>query len=467
MRHLLATLALVSLAACDGAGPDLPPEPDPPGLTFTDLPDGYSLSGGFTVPGRSDAATGAAGPLMATANLASGPTAGAARLAPGSAYGCVLAAADRGAEGGYRYRSVWLHFDGAEPDGPAATFRSVWRAPSGAGAVRASVCRIPQTAEALAALGALLDVEVGRTDARANGAPGTGPSTRARLATPTGPNHNGYVCEEGFWWGDDEMTWCTNGLWNSTPVVVVEEAPGSGGSAEPNDDPWPTSDDNPTEGEPADCVSEGPGMPCLPGSGGGGGLVDPPDDPEECDTGDPVIDDIGDHVDPLWKASDASNPDPFSRLEQGGWITRDPQTGKHSIVPFPDSFPRTACSVTLLPGVLPPNTVGMFHTHPYSYGDSEDYVACKFESISKGPLGLLPESDRMALAEELAQSSPYQGKPSEGDIVELQRIRNQGVEMFGIIADKDGYARYDADTDPAAPRSSLASYGPCGYDPNA
>ena len=172
-------------------------------------------------------------------------------------------------------------------------------------------------------------------------------------------------------------------------------------------------------------------------------------------------------MDDEWEASNASDPDPFARREQGGWITLDPMTGRHRLVSFPDNFPRTPYSVTILPGSLPPNTVGMFHTHPFAIGDTDAYLACKFETLSKGPLRGLPSSILMEEAEELARSSPYRSQPSEGDVAELQRLQRQGINLFGVIADKNGFVRYTADTNPTTPRGSLVNYAPCGHDPNA
>ena len=218
-----------------------------------------------------------------------------------------------------------------------------------------------------------------------------------------------------------------------------------------------------------------------PGSGGGPGAgcdpnaIDPgpgcerPDDPEPCNTGDRVIDDIAAQVGPQWEASNAADPNPFARLEQGGWITRDPQSGRHALVPFPASWRRTVCSIKFPQDGfdVPNNAVGMFHTHPFAVGDTDEYLACKFQTLSEGPLGSLSRSDLMRTAERLAQKNPYRGLPSNDDVNFISSLRELGADLFGVIADKNGYVRYNADTDPDAPRSALQSYAPCEYDPNA
>ena len=255
-------LLLSFTSGCDSAEPVWEADAPQTGLTFSDLPDGLSLTGGFYNPGA----------LEVSPDPAAEPVA-ALRIAPASDYGCVLATADPGPDRAYRYRSVWLHFDDVEPGTPVATFRSLKRTPTADGAARAAVCRIPQTREALEQLGALLGVDLtSSTPSAETVQPRRGAAT-ARMAGPVGPNEDGYSCMEGMWWGDESMTWCTNGLWNSTPVITVEEDPLDDGSA--TDGPWDGSGDNPSEGEPSGCISDGPGMPCLPGGSGGDGGAGP------------------------------------------------------------------------------------------------------------------------------------------------------------------------------------------------
>ena len=372
-----AALLLPLAVGCDSV--ETAPETAAPqgGLTFSDLPDGVSLTGGFSRPG----------PLVVSPDPTFGPVAAAARVAPESEYGCVLAAADPAVDGGFRYRSVWLHFD-ADPGMAPATFRSVRRTP---GAVRAAVCRIPQTREAVEALGALLgvdvegDVEMGTRRA----SPATTTASFSFASSPPGdePNEDGYVCMEGSDWTDDTKTLCrdADGVYSTPVFEVVEDGPGGGGGGgdtgggEPGgDDPWPSPDDPPGDGEPSDCVSMGPGLPCLPG-GGGGDPSDPTDpDPDTCDEPDhPAI--SGEtgaaFLSALWESSNVgtiNDRTPLQdRVENAYWAVRDSR-GATSYVPLPDDWPRTACGIGMPADwrdYIPDEAYAFIHTHPYYLGE--------------------------------------------------------------------------------------------------
>jgi hypothetical protein len=242
-----------------------------------------------------------------------------------------------------------------------------------------------------------------------------------------------------------------------------EEGPGSGG------DPWP------------------PGSPPPPdGSGGSGGNGDGDCDPNDlnchepdpcqepdppahctnpCVTGNETIDDtsFSEDVDELVKASNWNDPDGNNRLENGGWIVRDPMTGRRSIEPFSGNFIQTPCSIEFPDGhTIPPYAEGMFHTHPFSVGEVEAYFPCRVQQHMNNGMS---QEDAETWAG-LAQYG-YAGTAHRGDIDELNRINNaSGLNLYAIFADKDGYVVYDGATPPGQPRDDAESYPVCGYDPD-
>ena len=240
--------------------------PTTDGVTFSDLPDGFSLSGGFGTPG----------PLVVSVDASSGLGAGARHsLAPTSDYGCVLAAADPAVDGGYRYRSVWLAFpdEARQPDGAALSFRYLGDRPASEGVQWAGVCRIPQTELAVSLTADLLGVAL---DAPAGSSAGRGSTTNTTARVASGsldgdsPNGAGATCPSGYDWSDSRKEMCRHqeygGLYTFPEILVWAPREGDGGSP---GDPFPDPFD-PPEGPPSDCVSMGPGMPCLPGDGGPG-----------------------------------------------------------------------------------------------------------------------------------------------------------------------------------------------------
>ena len=460
-------VAAGALASCDASDPVLTEASETAGgLEVTPIPTGGRLLD-----------------LSPSGSRADG-LAAQARVGGPSAYGCLVSTLRADPAGpAYGYGAVYVRFPGRvvrEAGGRAAYSTFVLRsdgAPAhaatrvgsgreGAGIVRVARCRLPDTPAA----GRMVKAGLSRFKAESWIGVGSGQAQTARAqaaqASAPGAAMSRASSECAEW---EDTWWCTTVTSPGSDVTVVRcEYEGSRCVRYTivDRDPWDGGGDPGGGDEPDPCVPADGAPASQICDGGGGAGPGNPGGPEPCDTGDPVIDDIAPEVEPQWEASNANDPDPFARREQGGWITRDPVTGRHRLVPFPDAFPRTTCTVTILPGSLPPNTVGMFHTHPFATGDTDDYVACKFESVSK-ELPFLPESQRMGLAEDLAQTAPYRGQPSKGDIDELQRLRRQGINLFGVIADKDGFVRYTADTDPAAPRGSLPSYAPCEYDPDA
>ena len=328
-----------------------------------------------------------------------------------SAYGCSVSTlrSAEGAAGGVAYDAdaVYLHFPKrviraaggrvalvtlAVRDQEAPVYAGTEiNGIGGDGLVRVARCRVPETAEAVP----LLREQLRRF--RAGSWAGDGGAGQAGAGQAEGGARRSQARESGRCMRRVEMMFCYTD--SRTGAVLRCEHDGY-------------------QTEFYDCVDYiSVQVDPFDGGGGGGGPSDPcangsltitgqvcGDDPDPCDgpnpppeckkceTGDAVIDDIGGEVEPLWEASDANNPDPFARKEQGGWITRDPATGRHRIVPFPDSFTRTACGIRILPGDLPPNTVGMFHTQPFATGDTDDYprlqVRVRVEEFPERPGGI-------------------------------------------------------------------------------
>jgi hypothetical protein len=162
--------------------------------------------------------------------------------------------------------------------------------------------------------------------------------------------------------------------------------------------------------------------------------------------------------------SNTSAPDGFDRREDGAFVVHDSASGEISLVPFPPSFVRHACEIEFPDGgfELPPGTIGMVHTHPFSIGDTTAYIPCTYRSI-RSNFPWMDTDDVMDLAEDLANDKPYDGRPSAGDIGILMQIREQGVDLFGVVVDNNGYVLYDSDTDPNDLRSELENYEPCGF----
>jgi hypothetical protein len=74
-------------------------------------------------------------------------------------------------------------------------------------------------------------------------------------------------------------------------------------------------------------------------------------------------------IEEAWKTS---NPHSFSPQEQGFWISRSEATGELFTRPFAN--PGTSRSI--IPGPVPSDAIGFFHTHPNRSG---------FSSLLKNP----------------------------------------------------------------------------------
>ena len=152
---------------------------------------------------------------------------------------------------------------------------------------------------------------------------------------------------------------------------VEEDPPPGGGGGSDNGDPC----------EP--CINE-PGGPqgfCENQPGGADGIpqgcaVEENNDiVEPCDTDDPIIDNNEDVFETLWENSDVDKPID-QRQEQGGFITED-SNGEYGFEPFPSNWTYSACGISHPNGwesVIPHNTVGVVHTHPFMPGDNTKSV---------------------------------------------------------------------------------------------
>jgi hypothetical protein len=162
-----------------------------------------------------------------------------------------------------------------------------------------------------------------------------------------------------------------------------------------------------------------PGGPADEDDGGGGGGPPPlPEVPTDtCNTGDPVLDDVGvfGGFAKLWRMSTTEG------VERGGWIVRD-ASGRHTLVYF-QAATYAPCGINVLE-TPPPGTIAILHTHPYSVGVND-------------PCG-----------------SWYFGTPSEED---QQALRDHGLAT-GYLIDVDGIGRFLPTGAQQADRS-----GRCGY----
>jgi hypothetical protein len=151
----------------------------------------------------------------------------------------------------------------------------------------------------------------------------------------------------------------------------------------------------------------------CPGGGGGGGGGWTPPDPEPCDVGDPNIDGeaAASFLSSLWANSNPGTVEfrtPIDeRREQGAWIVKG-SDGTISYVPFPESWPSTACGIGAPDGwedSIPPGTVGYMHTHPFYAGEGTREV-CGMEYGDESYSSGFGSDDRMFLLLLSAATSP-------------------------------------------------------------
>lgn len=170
----------------------------------------------------------------------------------------------------------------------------------------------------------------------------------------------------------------------------------------------------------------------------GGGLEPPPTAPgDTCKTGDTIIDDpeVSRELRSLWTQS---NPDAnlYQRVEKAGWIVEYP-AGQFSIMQWTGGSERFGCGdYPAQAGPANGRIVGFVHTHPYEV--DEAIVDCNLRSVQR-----------------------YEGAPSDVDrraSVQLGQALGLGGPLPGYIIDKDGYYRFDGQSNTATPRRQR-----CGY----
>lgn len=167
------------------------------------------------------------------------------------------------------------------------------------------------------------------------------------------------------------------------------------------------------------CPGGGGGAP-----GGGGGTPPPPAPPgticptaatgeecptepvpaDTCRTGEVIVDDLDVHgqFDALWQQSLAQG------VEMGGWIVRD-GANNYRLIPFQTAV-YTPCGVDIF-DAPPANLVSMFHTHPWTLGQSR---------VCDGAYTM------------------YTGTPSPEDVQTLQQL---GLST-GFFIDHTGIGKY-------------------------
>jgi hypothetical protein len=133
---------------------------------------------------------------------------------------------------------------------------------------------------------------------------------------------------------------------------------------------------------------------------------------ENCNTDDAIINALQAQLETLWKNSNASHTSiPMgNRMERGGWIVSS--GGGYSFVPFPSTWVMTPCGIdgTLNPGDIPPNLVGIIHTHPFYQGEDTRGVCGSGENEGE---------------------ESYAGGPSDPDAELLYKV-SELVENFGL-----------------------------------
>jgi hypothetical protein len=234
------------------------------------------------------------------------------------------------------------------------------------------VCNIPGNPEAVAAASELLGIDENATF-RATGASSYG----SELWKGGGgdPNDDGYVCPEGTEWEDETKEWCVDGnggLWFPVVVITEEGDDGWGGIGDGSDeDPWPTDDDPYTP--PSDCITAGPGQPCLPGGSGDSQPTDPDEQPDECTTDDPRFNtpEFRSFASAIMEESNADAADVANRQETVAyWIPPNGSRTMWHAVFHPEPYiSRTPLNFEIIPLVGLPEGTLFVHTHPFSVDD--------------------------------------------------------------------------------------------------
>lgn len=200
----------------------------------------------------------------------------------------------------------------------------------------------------------------------------------------------------------------------------------------------------------------GPGAPSPPPPGGGGGGELPPENPDSCDTDDPVLDDpaVQAGLADLWARSGIDQPQ-AQRLEHSAWIVRNPD-GSHSVVRITSYNVQEPCRIN--PGDVnaPPGTVAWVHTHPFAA--RELLLICGPLQREVAPGQYVPVVGRDGHPVYLR----YSNQPSQPDrdfmyaVNSMRKMRGQSY-LQAYVIDNEQITRYGANGDKDQP------FGRCGY----
>lgn len=167
----------------------------------------------------------------------------------------------------------------------------------------------------------------------------------------------------------------------------------------------------------------------------------------DCETGDPILDDpdVQAGLKSLWESGTPDDPDPWSRLEKGGWLVDD-GNGQYHLEPFTSppwaSFP---CKTDPIGGfAIPPNTVAWVHTHPFETG--ELMTTCE------------PYMVKLAGGVEVPAYQRYGNLPSEDD-----GNASYTLQKPGYLLDKNKLMKYTGNPNSPLKLDVLDQYPRCGY----
>ena len=272
----------------------------------------------------------------------------------------------------------------------------------------------------------------------------------------------------------------------------MADGPGGGGGGgggvpgrDPSPDPWPSPDDPPGEGPPSDCISTGPGTPCLPGGSGPGGPS--PSDPDpcssasppayctnKCETGDPVIDDtaVNKEFESLAEQSnhfteDGSVVAQDERRETALAIYRDSNGQRSTLFLVPETSRPCSAALNIPFTHMGAQLEALVHYQPFSYGETLWTCAAEDRVRETG----LPYETLVAFGQEAMSlgAKVYQNTPSTDDVAAVGDLSSAtGRSVDGYIIDGDKIAKFDQDSkvigDYVVPETV---YGACAVTPRS
>lgn len=251
-----------------------------------------------------------------------------------------------------------------------------------------------------------------------------------------------FIEESRYGYIDDEGNLYIISVGRYEPCTTVTPPPsgdgdGGGEQDEGPDWSWPDVFDDPC---PENC--------------GGGDDNTSPDETEPCETGDPNIDNEATEkaLKEMWDKSNPDEQDEFNRIEQGGWILKDPISQQMVFQEFPSSWVRTPCAIVFPQNiVIPSDAVGMLHTHPFTR--NEKMYSCL--GVSKVLIQQFPNTFNQVVKK-------YNNQPSPNDIDIIKGFKNAGIDIDGYIIDKQGIIKYDETAKQNDP-STFDKKGRCAY----